>query len=79
MSIFEQLKSDYSNSRNPLIDFPESEDSILEKMRKNLVERNKGNNIYIFQYTLKREKYEIASCNFNQLCEIDGDMRPMGN
>lgn len=78
MSIFDQLKRDYSNSLNPLIDFHEPKDSILEKMRENLLERNNGNNVYVFQYTQKEKEYEIASCDFNQLCEIDGDMRPMG-
>lgn len=48
----------------------------IDKMRKNLIERNSGEINYTFSYTLRGKVVNIRECDIKGLYEVDGDMNP---
>lgn len=54
-------------------------ESLISRMRENLINRNKGVELYEFNYTSKSKSINIANeLNVSELFAVDGDMTPQG-
>lgn len=51
---------------------------IIQKMRDNLIQRNKYESLYVFEYTSKGTTINLSDCDIEDLFSADGDMNPRG-
>lgn len=65
---FQELKIQFLKSDG------EKKENYLNKLRENLIQRNKEVSIYTNKYTQTKRTYDIAKCDWKELFEIDGDM-----
>ncbi len=53
-------------------------EEIIQRMRKNLIQRNGDNSLYVCGYTTQGITIDLSNCGIEELLSADGDMNPRG-
>lgn len=72
------MKAEFQELRRLLGINSSEREEIIQRMRKNLIKRNSGKPLYVYEYTTKGTTVDLSTCGIEELLSVDGDMNPRG-